>query len=188
MESKTNPDVGKLITYGQMALEQGWYDKAREYFEQAIALDTSNPGAVKGLSRVNEILSRRASFESMKPEAPPAKPAGKGHPIAEWVREKRKAYAEWTERRRKERADRAAERERIAAERQRRTEELEEERRWERKRRAAEREAEEYREWYETGVATWEVGHRADMLAEEIAGEMLVYELLDDDDLFDDLL
>jgi len=28
--------VEKLITFGKMVLEQGWYDKAREYFEQAL--------------------------------------------------------------------------------------------------------------------------------------------------------
>jgi hypothetical protein len=31
MESKTNPDVDKLITFGQMALEQGWYDQLPDY-------------------------------------------------------------------------------------------------------------------------------------------------------------
>ena len=42
MGSNPNTDVDKLITFGKMALEQGWYDKAREYFEQALALDASN--------------------------------------------------------------------------------------------------------------------------------------------------
>jgi len=58
MASNPNTDVDKLITFGQMALEQGWYDQAREYFEQALALDASNREAMKGLARVNEILSR----------------------------------------------------------------------------------------------------------------------------------
>lgn len=31
MESKTNPDVDKLITFGQMALEQGCYDQELNY-------------------------------------------------------------------------------------------------------------------------------------------------------------
>ena len=45
MASNANTDVDKLITFGQMALEQGWYAKAREYFEQAIALDAYNEEA-----------------------------------------------------------------------------------------------------------------------------------------------
>jgi hypothetical protein len=45
-----------------MALEQGWYDQAREYFEQALALDASNQEAMKGLARANEILSRKKAI------------------------------------------------------------------------------------------------------------------------------
>ena len=47
MESKTNPDVDKLITFGQMALEQGWCDQELDYFDNvklhkcAIRLGTS---------------------------------------------------------------------------------------------------------------------------------------------------
>jgi len=92
MASNANTDVDKLITFGQMALEQGWYDQAREYFEQALALDASNREAMKGLARANEILSRRratpveptraepvkpppkVSIEPAKPEVEPAKP------------------------------------------------------------------------------------------------------------------
>ena len=54
-------DVDKLVTFGQMALEQGWYDQAREHFEQALALDASNREAMKGLARVYEILSHRGA-------------------------------------------------------------------------------------------------------------------------------
>jgi cytochrome c-type biogenesis protein CcmH/NrfG len=54
-------DVDKLITFGQMALEQGWCDKAREYFQQALELAPSNREAMKGLARANEILSRKAA-------------------------------------------------------------------------------------------------------------------------------
>ena len=71
----TPEQVDKLITFGQMALEQGWYDQAREYFEQALELDTTNQEALDGLARVDEILRRKASFEPTKPEAPVAKPA-----------------------------------------------------------------------------------------------------------------
>jgi tetratricopeptide (TPR) repeat protein len=54
-------DVDKLIAFGQMALEQGWYDQAREYFEQALALDPSNREVMKGLARVYERLSHRGA-------------------------------------------------------------------------------------------------------------------------------
>jgi len=92
MASNPNADLDKLITFGQMALEQGWYDQAREYFEQVLALDVSDREAIKGLARVNEILSRRmatpveptraepvesprkVSFEPAEPEVEPAKP------------------------------------------------------------------------------------------------------------------
>jgi len=47
--------VTKLITFGQMALEQGWYDKAREYFEQALALDASNLEAGVGLMSLGKM-------------------------------------------------------------------------------------------------------------------------------------
>ena len=81
--------VDKLIDFGQMALEQGWYDQARKNFDQALELDASNREAMKGLARVNEILSRRmptaveptraeslreVSFEPTKPEVEPAGP------------------------------------------------------------------------------------------------------------------
>jgi hypothetical protein len=61
MASNANIDVDRLITFGQMALEQGWYDQARDYFEQALAFDASNREAMRGLARANEILSRRAA-------------------------------------------------------------------------------------------------------------------------------
>ena len=62
----TSEQVDKLITFGQMALEQGWYDQAREYFEQALALDATNREATKGLARANEVLSRKAAVEPIQ--------------------------------------------------------------------------------------------------------------------------
>ena len=57
MVSNENAGVDKLITFGQMALERGWYDQAREYFEQALDLAPSNREALDGL--VQAILSDR---------------------------------------------------------------------------------------------------------------------------------
>jgi len=69
----TSEQVDKLIVFGKMALEQGWYDQARDYFEQALVLDASSREAMKGLARVNEILGRRqaATVEPIQAEPPP---------------------------------------------------------------------------------------------------------------------
>jgi hypothetical protein len=77
MTSNSTTDVDKLIAFGQMALEQGWYDKAREYFQQALALDASNLEAMKGLARANEILSRRMPTPAEPARAEPAEPPRK---------------------------------------------------------------------------------------------------------------
>ena len=102
MASNANTDVDKLITFGQMALEQGWYDQAREYFEQALVLDASNREAMKGLARVNEVLSRKAAIEpirrevlvakpvhSARPKVEPAKPQRTGEPTTKQAGKKR---------------------------------------------------------------------------------------------------
>jgi len=77
MTSNSNTDIDKLITFGQMALEQGWYDKTQEYFEQALALDASNREAMKGLARANEILTRRAAMTVEPTQAEPVEPSQK---------------------------------------------------------------------------------------------------------------
>jgi hypothetical protein len=66
MTNTTNPDVDKLISFGQMALEQGWYEQAREHFEQALVLDADDREAMKGLARANEVLSRRTDAASFQ--------------------------------------------------------------------------------------------------------------------------
>ena len=63
MVSNANTDVDKLITFGQMALEQGWYDQARECFEQVLVLDASNVEAAAALVRIDEMLYRKPSVE-----------------------------------------------------------------------------------------------------------------------------
>ncbi len=73
----TPEQVDKLIDFGQMALEQGWYDKARGYFEQALALDASNREAMKGLARVNEILGRKEATAVEPIQGEPVKPPRK---------------------------------------------------------------------------------------------------------------
>jgi len=45
-------EVDTLITFGQMALEQGWYDKAREYFQQAIVLNAHSEEAWLQLAKL----------------------------------------------------------------------------------------------------------------------------------------
>jgi len=50
LQSDPKADVDRLITFGQMALEQGWYDKARGYFQQALELSASNQEAIDGLA------------------------------------------------------------------------------------------------------------------------------------------
>ena len=112
MTSNTSTDIDKLITFGQMALEQGWYDKAREYFQQALDLAPSNREAMKGLARVNEILSRRMptpvepTQAEIRPEPPSAKRiSSRLSSVREWIRKERKEYA-----------DRVAERKRLEAE------------------------------------------------------------------------
>ncbi len=76
MGSNENAGADKLITFGQMALEQGWYDQAHEYFEQALDLDPCSREALTRLVQVNEVLSRRMAtavepITTGQPVAPP---------------------------------------------------------------------------------------------------------------------
>jgi hypothetical protein len=75
----TAEQVDKLINFGQMALEQGWHDQARGYFEQALALDATNQEAMKGLARANEILSRWKPMPAESTQAEPVEPLRKGY-------------------------------------------------------------------------------------------------------------
>lgn len=51
-------DIERLLAFGRMGLETGYYDQARGYFEQVLELDPSNQEATKGLARANEMLLR----------------------------------------------------------------------------------------------------------------------------------
>ena len=117
--------VDKLITFGQMALEQGWYDQAREHFERALALDASNREAMKGLARVNEILSRKAAMavEPMEAETPTGPPLAKRlmvgvNSVFEALEEYSQKRARAWEERAKVREERSRKRAREATERQ----------------------------------------------------------------------
>jgi len=106
MESDTNTDVDKLITFGQMALEQGWYEQAHDYFEQALELDADNEIAKQAIAQIDEMLRPKPPFRvSWADETQAEEPASGGRSITGWIRKERNEWAE-----------RAAERERLAAE------------------------------------------------------------------------
>ena len=65
-------DIEQLLAFGRMGLETGYYEQARDNFEQVLALDPSNREAMKGLGRANEMLRRREDVELARQE--PVKP------------------------------------------------------------------------------------------------------------------
>jgi len=67
-------DIERLLDYGRMGLEAGQYEQAREDFKKVLALDPSNREAMKGLARVNEILSRREALAAEPTRVEPVKP------------------------------------------------------------------------------------------------------------------
>ena len=96
MASNANTDVDKLITFGQMALEQGWYDQARECFEQVLALDATNREAIEGLVRVDEMLSRRPTTAVEPTEVePPSKAERKPSVSAKETKEQKGSPIQW---------------------------------------------------------------------------------------------
>jgi restriction system protein len=108
MASNASTDVDKLITFGQMALEQGWYDQAREYFDRALDLAPLNQEAIKGFTRTDEILRHKASPEPA--EVHQTEPIG--NKVRRWVN----TTQEWVRKEWKEYRDRVAERKRLEAE------------------------------------------------------------------------
>jgi len=99
----SSEEVDKLITFGQMALEQGWYDKAREYFQQALELAPSNREAINGLAQIDEMLREAAAAETIEAEIQ-AEPS-----LGNRVSDKAESALEWIRQEREERARRVAE-------------------------------------------------------------------------------
>ncbi len=99
MTTDPDTDEDQLVSFGLMALEQDWYDQAREYFEQALALDASNSEAMKGLARANEMLSRKAAGAA-KPIEGAVRRVEPKHRIPEKKREGQEpALVEWFKKR-----------------------------------------------------------------------------------------
>lgn len=77
-------DIERLLDYGRIGLETGYYEQARDNFEQVLALDPSNREAMKGLARANEMLSRREDVQPARQARParqePARPTHTAEP------------------------------------------------------------------------------------------------------------
>jgi len=71
-------DIERLLAFGHMGLETGYYEQARDSFEQVLALEPSNHEAVKGLAQANEMLSRREDVQPVRRE--PARPTYTAEP------------------------------------------------------------------------------------------------------------
>ncbi len=71
-------DIGQLLAFGRIGLENGYYERARDSFEQVLALDPSNREAAKGLARANEMVSRGATAQPARRE--PASPTYTSEP------------------------------------------------------------------------------------------------------------
>ena len=54
-------DAERLLAFGRMGLETGYYDQARDSFERVLAMDPSSREAIEGLGRANEMLRRMAA-------------------------------------------------------------------------------------------------------------------------------
>ena len=127
MASNANTDVDKLITFGQMALEQGWYDQARQYFQQALELNPASFEAEKGLHQIDGMLERRKA-SSRPVEVRLTEPIGKKarrriDSITGLIREGLVKYKDWVARSAEAHRRAAEEREKRAREMRRQCEE-----------------------------------------------------------------
>lgn len=110
--------VDKLLAFGKMALEQGWYDQAREYFDQALDLAPLNREAMEGLARADKILRDKASFvpiESNPTESISNKIRRWVNSVREWIRKERQEYTDRVVERKRLKAEKKAERAREIA-------------------------------------------------------------------------
>ena len=68
-------EIEKLLAYGRMDFEAGYYDVARGYYQKVLQLDADNELARQAIAEIDALLERRrASFESVKPTVEPTKP------------------------------------------------------------------------------------------------------------------
>jgi restriction system protein len=59
--------IEELLAYGRIGLETGYHEAAREYFEQVLALDSTNEEAKEALAEIDNILDRRRAAAPMEP-------------------------------------------------------------------------------------------------------------------------
>jgi hypothetical protein len=79
-------DIERLLAFGRMGLETGYYEQARDSFEQLLALDPSNREAINGFGRANEMLRRMEHVRSaprVEP-APPVEPPPRAEPTQQY--------------------------------------------------------------------------------------------------------
>ena len=79
-------DIEKLLAFGRIGLETGYYEQARDNFERVLALDPSNREAMEGLGRANEVLRRRGAVKPSR-QREPVRPLPMAEPqrtVPEW--------------------------------------------------------------------------------------------------------
>jgi len=70
--------IERLLELGQMDLEAGYPEYARQYFEKVLALDSANREAIDALARIDELSRREAmAAEPMEAETPTGPPLAK---------------------------------------------------------------------------------------------------------------
>jgi hypothetical protein len=67
-------DIEQLLAFARIGLETGYYEQARDYFEQVLVLDPSNREAMRGRARANEMLSRKRTATVEPTRVEPVEP------------------------------------------------------------------------------------------------------------------
>lgn len=112
--------IRELLAFGQIGLETGYYEQARGYFEQVLALDPSNQEAIDSLERIDEILRRKRATMPIDAQVP-AEP-----PLAKRISDRAGSALEWIRKKREERIrEIARQREEIARREKEKAEEIE---------------------------------------------------------------